>query len=50
MARVKNKEIILKARRQKQIDTCEGNLIKVFADISAGTLQAGRKWQIFLKF
>ena len=49
MAKVKNQERILKAAREKQIDTCKGNLIKLFVDVLAETLQARRKWQIYLK-
>lgn len=38
-AKVKDKERILKAVREKQLVTCKGIVIKIKADFSAETLQ-----------
>ena len=40
---------ILKAAREKQQVTHKGNPICLTADLSAETLQAGRKWQDIFK-
>ena len=49
LTKTKNKEIILKAAREKQQVTYEGNLICLTADLSAETLQARREWQDIFK-
>ena len=45
----KHKETILKAAREKLQVTYKGNPICLTADLSAETLQAGRKWQDIFK-
>ena len=45
MAKVKNKERILKAVREKQSITYKGVLIRLSADFSKETLLARRDWQ-----
>ena len=49
LTKTKHKEIILKAAREKQQVTYEGNLICLTADLSAETLQARREWQDIFK-
>ena len=43
--KIKHKERILKAAREKQQVTYKGNPICLTADLSAETLQARREWQ-----
>ena len=43
MPKVKNKERILKAARERQLVTCRGVPIRLSADFSKETLQARRK-------
>ena len=45
LTKTKNKERVLKAAREKQQATYQGNPICVTADLSADTLQARREWQ-----
>ena len=45
MPKVKDKERILKAAREKQSVTYKGVPIRLSADFSKETLQAGRDWQ-----
>ena len=45
MAKFKDKEIILKAAREKQEVTYKGAQIRLAADFSMETLQARREWQ-----
>uniref|UniRef100_A0A8D1XK30 L1 transposable element RRM domain-containing protein n=1 Tax=Sus scrofa TaxID=9823 RepID=A0A8D1XK30_PIG len=45
IAKVNNKERILKAARQKQNVTCKGTPIRLSAAFSTETLQARREWQ-----
>ena len=45
----KNKERILKASREQQQITYNGNLICLIADLSAEILQARREWQDVFK-
>ena len=47
--KIKHKEQILKAAREKQHTTYKGIPIKITADISIETLQARREWQEILK-
>ncbi len=49
LTKIKFKEKILKAAREKQKITYKGNPIRLSADLSAETLQAKRKWQDILK-
>ena len=49
MLKVKDKEIILKAAREKQIVTYRGVPIRLSADFSKETLQAKRDWQEIFK-
>ena len=49
MAKVKDKERILKAAREKQNVTYKGTPIRLSADFSTETLQARREWQDILK-
>ena len=49
MPKVKDKERILKAAREKQIVTYKGVSIRLSADFSKETLQARRDWQEILK-
>ena len=49
MLKVKDKEIILKAAREKQIVTYRGVPIRLSADFSKETLQARRDWQEIFK-
>ena len=44
IAKVKEKERILKAAREKQVVTYKGTTIRLSVDFSAGTLQARREW------
>ena len=49
MTKIKNKEKILKATREKQQITYKGNPIMLSADFSAETLQDRREWHDILK-
>ena len=49
MAKIKDKERILKAAREKQKVTYKRTLIRLLVDFSAETLQARWKWMIYLK-
>ena len=49
MTKIKDKERILKAAREKQQITYKGIPIRLSADFSAETLQARREWQDKLK-
>ena len=49
MAKIKHKEQILKAVREKQQITHKGILIRIRADLSVETLQSRREWQDILK-
>ena len=49
LSKIKYKEKILKAIREKQQKTHKGILIRLTADLSAETLQARREWQDILK-
>ena len=47
--KIKHKEKILKAAREKQQKTHKGIPIRITADLSIETLQARREWQDVLK-
>ena len=49
LTKIKHKERILKAAREKLQVTYKGNPIRVTADLSAETLQARREWQGIFK-
>ena len=49
LSKIKYKEKILKAAREKQQITYKGIPIRLIADLSAETLQARREWQDILK-
>ena len=49
LTKIKHKEQILKAAREKQQITHKGIPIRITADISIETLQARREWQDILK-
>ena len=49
LTKIKYKEQILKAAREKQLITHKGIPIRIIADISTETLQARREWQDILK-
>ena len=49
MAKIKDKEKLLKAAREKQQKTNKGTPIRLTADFSAETLQARREWHDILK-
>jgi len=49
LTKIKHKEQILKAAREKQQITHKGILIRITADLSIETLQARREWQNILK-
>ena len=49
MAKVSDKERILKAAREKQNVTYKGTPIRFSADFSTETLQARREWQEIFK-
>ena len=49
LTKIKHKEQILKAAREKQQRTHKGIPIRITADLSIETLQAGREWQDILK-
>ena len=49
LAKIKHKERMLKAAREKQQVTYKGNPICLTADLSGETLQARRKWQYIFK-
>ena len=45
LPKIKDKERILKAAREKETVTCKGVPIRLPADFSKETLQAGRDWK-----
>ena len=47
--KIKDKEKLLKATREKRQITCKGTPIRLTADFSAETLQARREWHDILK-
>ena len=49
LSKIKHKENILKAAREKQQITYKGIPIRLTADLSAETLQARREWQDIFK-
>ena len=49
LSKIKFKEKMLKAAREKQQITYKGNPIRLTADLSAETLQARREWQDIFK-
>ena len=49
LTKIKHKEQILKAAREKQQITPKGIPIRITADLSIETLQARREWQDILK-
>ena len=49
LTKVKHKQQILKAAREKQQITQKGIPIRITADLSIETLQTKRKWQDILK-
>ena len=49
LSKIKYKEQILKAAREKQQITYKGIPIRLTADVSAETLQARREWQDIFK-
>ena len=49
LSKIKHKEKILKAAREKQQITHKGLPIRLTADLSAETLQARREWQDIFK-
>ena len=49
LAKIKDKEKLLKAPREKQQITYKGTPIRLTADFSAETLQARREWHHILK-
>ena len=49
LTKIKHKDQILKAAREKQQITHKGIPIRITADLSIGTLQARREWQDILK-
>ena len=49
LSKIKYKEKILKAAREKQQITYKGIPIRLTADLSAETLQARREWQDIIK-
>ena len=49
MPKIKNKERILKAAREKKLVPYRGVPIRLSADVSKETLQARRGWQEILK-
>ena len=49
MPKVKDKERLLKAAREKQRVTCKGVPTRLSADFSKETLQARRDWQEIFK-
>uniref|UniRef100_A0A8W4FIM9 Uncharacterized protein n=1 Tax=Sus scrofa TaxID=9823 RepID=A0A8W4FIM9_PIG len=48
LTKIKDKEKILKAAREKKQITYKGTLIRLLADCSAETLQARREWHDIL--
>ena len=49
LTKIKHKEQILKAAREKQQITYKGILVRITADLSIETVQARREWQDILK-
>ena len=50
LIKIKHKERILKAAREKQQVTYKGNPIRLTADLSAETLQARGNGRIYLRY
>ena len=49
LSKIKHKEKILNAAREKQQITHKGIPIRITVDLSIGTLQARREWQDIFK-
>ena len=49
LSKIKYKEKILKAAREKNQITYQGNPIRLTSDLSAETVQARREWQDIFK-
>jgi len=49
LTKIKHKEKVLKAAREKQPVTHKGNPVCLTADLSAESLQARREWQDIFK-
>ena len=49
LSKIKSKEKILKATREKQQITSKGSPIRIVMDFSAETLQARKKWHDIFK-
>ena len=49
LTKIKYKEQILKAAKEKQQITCKGIPIRITVDLSTETLQVRREWQDILK-
>ena len=49
LAKIKEKEIILKAAREKETVTCKGVPIRLSADFSKDTLKARKGWKEVFK-
>ena len=49
LTKIKHKEQILKAAREKQLITHKGMSIRITADLSIETLQPGRNGKTYLK-
>ena len=49
LTKIKHREQILKAARERQKIACRGILIRITAHLSIQTLQARREWQDILK-
>ena len=47
--KIKHKEQILKAAREKQQITCKGIPIRIISDLSVENVQVRREWQDILK-
>ena len=50
LTKIKHKERILKAAREKQQVTCKGNLLCLTADLSAGLCRPGGNGRTYLKY
>ena len=48
LTKIKDKEKILKAAREKKQIPCKGTLIRILADFSAETLQSRKEWHDIL--
>lgn len=49
MTKIKNKEEILKAAREKKQNMLKGNVINLSANFSGDTMKAKREWHIHFK-